>query len=145
MEIVTRTKIQKMKKLILTEKTQLVDPEVLTLKHFNQQAKVNFGIAKICRYSKHSRTQVKGVLYNPNTKAYISYNEKQIHVWAELTGASLFKVDFFQETKSHQIACMCYSAQHMLYLVLATDFKLHVFNENLIHVDGIASKTRLVH
>ena len=41
---------------------------------------------------------------------------------------------------------MTYSSKHQLYFVLATDFKLHVFNENLIKVgDSIPSRTRLVH
>ena len=74
----------------------------------------------------------------------MSYNEKQIHVWSQQTGEQLFVVNFFEETRSHQISCMTYSLQHYLYLVISTDFKLHVFNENLILVESIPMKTRLI-
>jgi len=78
---------------------------------------------------------VDGCLYNPNTKAFVSYNQKQIHVWNELTGMRIFKIDLYQETKSHNISAFCYSRQKMLYFVISTDNRLHTFNENMICVD----------
>lgn len=107
---------------------------------------MNFGTSEVTSYAKHSQTgPVKAVIYNQNSKVFVSYNDKQIHVWNELTGANLFKVNFYEETKSHTIAAMCYSLSKGLYFVIATDFKMHVFNENMINVDSLISKTRLVH
>ena len=53
MEVITRQKIQKMKKLILNEKTQLVDPELVLQDESDKDPKVNFGTSNICSYSKH--------------------------------------------------------------------------------------------
>ena len=86
-----------------------------------------------------------GALYSPTTKAFVSYSDKQIHVWNELTGKMIFRIHLFEETKSHCIASMCYSEARRLYFVIATDFKMHVFNENLICVDTVKTETRLVH
>ncbi len=44
--------------------------------------RVEFGFAFTAEYSKHGAMGVKDVLFNPNTKAFVSYNEKQIHVWS---------------------------------------------------------------
>ena len=67
-----------------------------------------------------------------------------LQTWNALTGSPILKVNFFEETKSHQIAVACYSPEQMLYFVFATDFKLHCFNENLVKVASVHSKTRLV-
>ena len=53
MEGITRQKIQKMKKLILTEKTQLIEPAVVLQQKKNRNALVNFGTSEICHYTKH--------------------------------------------------------------------------------------------
>ena len=54
------------------------------------------------------------------------------------------KVNFFEETKSHSIAVACYAREQWLYFVFSTDFKIHVFNENMVKVASLHSKTRLV-
>ena len=133
-----------MREIILQEKTQLVDPEQLKQQLHDSSLRVEFGFQFTTEYTKHGAQGVKDVLFNPNTKAFVSYNEKQIHVWSQQTGEQLFVVNFFEETRSHQISCMTYSLQHYLYLVISTDFKLHVFNENLILVESIPMKTRLI-
>ena len=34
-------------------------------------------------------------------RAYVSYNEKSLHVWKPETEEQIFYVNFFDETKSH--------------------------------------------
>jgi hypothetical protein len=112
MEKVTRNKIKRMKQLILEQKTQLLKPEVIVQRELDAQPQIHFGHSLVSCYSKHNRLPIRGVIYNPNMKAFVSYNAKQIHVWSELSGASLFKVDFQQETKSHNVAAMAYSVKY---------------------------------
>ena len=38
----------------------------------------------------------------------------------------------------------CYAREQWLYFVFSTDFKIHVFNENMVKVSSLHSKTRLV-
>lgn len=65
-------------------------------------------------------------------------------MWSIVTGDLLFRVDFLQETKSPAIASMCYSRRYMLYFVLSTDFKLHIYNGNLIRVSEVPLQTSLL-
>ena len=99
----------------------------------DREIDVNFGTSEVCSYKKH-KFHAKGIIYSFNTKAFVTWNEKQIHMWSELTAKPIFKVNFYEETKSHSIASVCYSPVKMLYFVISTDFKMHVFNENMIHI-----------
>lgn len=54
-------------------------------------------------------------------------------------------INFFDETSSHTISTIVYSATHQLYFAISTDFKLHIFNEHLILVGWLPLKVRLVH
>ena len=83
------------------------------------------------------------MLYNPNLKAFVSRNEKQIHVWSQFNGNQLFKVNFYEETKSHAISAMCYSPRYMLYFIFSADFRLHIYNANMIRICDMATKTSL--
>lgn len=87
---------------------------------------------------------MKGALYSSFLKAFVSYNEKQIHCWSELSGKQLFKVDIYQETGSHQISTVCFSEKRRLFFVMATDFKLHVYNENFICVGSVMTDAGVV-
>ncbi len=75
---------------------------------------------------------------------FVSYNEKQVHAWNEFTGQQQLKVNFYEETKSHAISCMCYSQERQLYFIISTDFKLYIFNENLIMAASVAIKAGLI-
>ena len=128
----------------MKEKSSVVDPEVLRQQRLDQELRIDFGYTFTTEYHKHGNHGVNQVLYNPNMKAFVSCNEKQIHVWGQHDGAQLFQVNFFEETKSHAISCFCYSRKHMVFFVISTDFKLHVFNENMIHVCEVHMKTSLI-
>ena len=51
-------------------------------------------------------------------RAYVSYNEKSLHVWKPDTEEQIFYVNFFDETKSHTISCIVYSARYHVGLPL---------------------------
>jgi hypothetical protein len=58
-------------------------------------------------------------------RAYVSYNEKSLHVWKPDTEEQIFYVNFFDETKSHTISCIVYSARyHVSLTVIVTDVAL---------------------
>ena len=62
-----------------------------------------------------------------NNRAYVSYNEKCLHVWKPDTEEQIFYVNFFDETKSHHISCIVYSK------------KYHVTFNIFIHIDTLSS------
>ena len=58
-------------------------------------------------------------------RAYVSYNEKSLHVWKPDTEEQIFYVNFFDETKSHTISCIVYSTRYHVGLTLiVTDVAL---------------------
>ena len=58
-------------------------------------------------------------------RAYVSYNEKSLHVWKPDTEEQIFYVNFFDETKSHTISCIVYSARYHVSLpLIVTDIAL---------------------
>ena len=58
-------------------------------------------------------------------RAYVSYNEKSLHVWKPDTEEQIFYVNFFDETKSHTISCIVYSARYHVGLpLIVTDLAL---------------------
>jgi hypothetical protein len=58
-------------------------------------------------------------------RAYVSYNEKSLHVWKPDTEEQIFFVNFFDETKSHTISCIVYSARYHVGLpLIVTDLAL---------------------
>ena len=106
---------------------------------------VEFGHEFSTSYNRHTNTgAVKRVIYNPVSKSYVSYNEKQLHIWRANSGATIASIDFFDTTLSHSISCMCYARKYMIYLVVSTDFKIHIFNELLIWLGWLPLKVRLV-
>lgn len=108
---------------------------------------LEFGYEFITNYKRHTTGggQVKKIFYNKNIRSYVSYNEKQLHVWREDNGEQVQSINFFDETQSHQISCIVYSQEHMLYLAISTDFKLHIFNEHLIRVGWMPLNVRLIY
>jgi len=65
-------------------------------------------------------------------------------VWRPDTEEQLFSVNFFDETKSHAISFIIYSARHQIYIAISTDFKLLVFNEHLNFIQALPLKIRLI-
>jgi WD40 repeat protein len=107
---------------------------------------LEFGHEFTCSYTKHGAGgQVKNIFYNKNIRSFVSYNEKQLHVWNAANGQQVMNINFFDETQSHTISTIVYSATHQLYLAISTDFKLHIFNEHLILIGWFPLKVRLVH
>eukprot|EP00347_Sterkiella_histriomuscorum_P010595 403375671 len=97
--------------------------------------KLEFGHTLVAQYKKHIGGAVKSIFWNPNTKqviknldlivlsrAYVSYNEKNLHVWKPETEEQIF----------------------FLYLAISNDFKLHIFNEHLHHIKALPLKIRLI-
>lgn len=89
--------------------------------------------------------------YNPTIKGFVSYSEKQIRVWTpekytdmEIEGKTLFSAKFFDMTGSNCINCLTYSKQYFIYLIVSTDFKMHVFNESLHYAGYFPLRTRMV-
>ncbi|CDW78455.1 wd repeat-containing protein 87 [Stylonychia lemnae] len=131
----------------------LIRPEE-QLFHKRLPKKLEFGHTLVAQYKKHIGGMVKSIFWNPNTKAYVSYNEKNLHVWKPETEEQIFYVNFFDETKSHQISCIVYSSKYhvrnlkpkflQLYLAISNDFKLHIFNEHLHHIKALPLKIRLI-
>lgn len=108
---------------------------------------IEFGYEFTATYKRHTSGggQVKKIFYNKNIRSFVSYNEKQLHVWREDNGEQVQSINFFDETQSHQISCIVYSSKHMLYLAISTDFKLHIFNEHLIRVGWMPLNVRLIY
>jgi len=70
---------------------------------------VEFGHEVIVTYAKQAGTEVKEVLYNKNIQSFISYNDKQIHVWRKENGETVSAINLFDETGSYHISCVVYS------------------------------------
>jgi WD40 repeat protein len=85
-----------------------------------------------------------GVFQNENINSIISFTEKHIHVWAADDGDQMKVKAFFDDTGSHSISCVTYSKKNHLYMIVSTDFKLHVFNEFLNYVGQFSLQSRLV-
>lgn len=73
------------------------------------QKRLEFGHTFTSVYKNQGGLGVKNIFWNPNSKAFVSYNEKSLHVWNPRTEQSLFNINFFEETKSHMISCIVYS------------------------------------
>ena len=71
-------------------------------------------------------------MWNNNTKAFVTWNDKFVHVWNPHTQELIYHVDYFTETKSHFITTLSYSHANFLYILISKDFKVHIFNESLI-------------
>jgi len=107
---------------------------------------LEFGHEFTTSYKRHTAGgQVKKIFFNKNIRSFVSYNEKQLHVWRADNGQQVMNINFFDETQSHTISCIVYSSTHMLYFAISTDFKLHIFNEHLIRIGWLPLKVRLVH
>lgn len=83
-------------------------------------------------------------MYNQNTRAFVTCSNKSMHVWSELSGEQLFKSVLVEDTKSSRISTFGYCHKSMLYFVFSTDFKMHVFNESLIHVTTLNTQLSVV-
>jgi hypothetical protein len=134
---VIRKKIEQLKLLLR--------PESRLFREFLPKT-LEFGHEFTIAYKKHAATgHVKDIFYNRNIRSYVSYNEKHLHIWKATNGQQVMSVNFFDETQSHSISCIVYSARHMLYFAISTDFKLHIFNEHLILIGWFPLDVRLVH
>ena len=98
----------------------------------------------MCNYSGHIGANVKNIFHNPNIRSYVSYNDKQLHIWKDDNAELVNSMNFFDETESHAISCVTYSKAHMLYFAISTDFKLYLFNEHLLNVGWVPLDVRLV-
>ena len=79
--------------------------------------RLQFGHQFTASYKKHERQAIKHVFWNPNSKAYVSYNEKSLHVWSPKTEETLNQIMFSETTKSPGISWVCYSTKHWVSLV----------------------------
>jgi|TARA_B110001450_G_C17316899_1_gene357775 hypothetical protein len=60
---------------------------------------LEFGHEFTCSYTKHGAGgQVKNIFYNKNIRSFVSYNEKQLHVWNAANGQQVMNINFFDET-----------------------------------------------
>ena len=106
---------------------------------------LEFGHEFTISYKRHTAGgPVKNIFYNKNIRSYVSYNEKQLHVWKANNGQQVMGINFFDATQSHSISCIVYSKTHQMYLAISNDFKLHIFNEHLIMIGWLPLKIRLV-
>lgn len=105
--------------------------------------RLDFGYITAASYNKHT-IQVKSIFWNPNINAFVSYDEKNIHIWEKDTGRQLFNVNFFDTSKTHSISCMVYSIRYHLYLAVSTDFKLLIYNEHLNFIASLPLRIRLI-
>lgn len=132
-----RKKIEKLKVLMRPESRLFREKLPKTME---------FGHEFTVSYNRHSGAgQVKKIIYNPNIRAFVSYNEKQMHIWKEDNAVQLNQITFFDETQSHNISCIVYSPKNFLYFAVSTDFKLFLFNEHLILIGWLPLDVRLVH
>lgn len=123
----------------------LMRPESKLFREFLPKT-LEFGHEFFLTYTKHVSTgHLKDILYNPNIRSYVSYNEKHLHIWRGTDAQQVAKCDFFNETQSHSISCVVYSHSNMIYLAVSTDFKLHLFNEHLVWIGWFPLDVRLVH
>ena len=49
-------------------------------------------------------------------RAFVTWNEKFVHVWNPNTRQLLYSVDVYQETKSHVNSTLCYSVKNFVSL-----------------------------
>ncbi len=70
-------------------------------------------------------------------RAYVSYNEKSLHVWKPDTEEQIFYVNFFDETKSHTISCIVYSARYHV--------RSFLIDEELLVVLGNLNRFQIAH
>jgi WD40 repeat protein len=89
---------------------------------------LKFGYEMKQSYQGH-KFPIMGVVWNPNSKCYVSYSKKHIHCWTKAEGKQLFKLTFFDETNSHALRDLVYSPSLFNYFVVSDDIKLHLFNE----------------
>lgn len=105
--------------------------------------KLEFGHVHAWSYSHHT-TQVKDIFWNANLNWFVSYDEKNLHVWDSTNGRMLFMINFFDTAKSHIVSWVAYWKRYHLYLAATTDFKLLVYNENLKFIGSLDLKVRLI-
>ena len=122
----------------------LLNPEPKLMKE-KMPKTLEFGHEFVCGYKKHAGlVPVKDLVVNENIKSYVTYSEKQIHIWSSDNANQLKELDFFEATQSHTISCVVYCKKYMIYLAISEDFKVHVFNEHLRPIGYLPLNTRLV-
>ena len=64
---------------------------------------LEFGYEFKTSYKKHSNGagHIKKIFYNKNISSFVSYTEKQLHVWKDDDGELVNSIKFFDETQSH--------------------------------------------
>ena len=118
--------------------------EVVDLYRQRLPKTMEFGFQMNLPYSKHIKTStILGIFHNEIYDCYVSFSEKDIHIWKE-NGKQLITKRFHDETGSHAISTMVHSKLYSLYLVISTDFKMHIFSESLFYIGFFTLKTRLV-
>lgn len=76
----------------------LMRPESKLFREFLPKT-LEFGHEFFLTYTKHSSTgHLKNILFNPNIRSYVSYNEKHLHIWRGTDAHQVAKCDFFNET-----------------------------------------------
>ena len=138
--------MQKFKNLI----RPIINPEDQLQKELPKE--MEFGFKMIHGYNKHVEgLQIRNCIHNETIKGFVSFSEKQINVWTsdkfnqvETEGHTHFTTNFFDDTGSHSISCLTYSKAMFFYLVVSTDFKLHLFNDYLYYAGYFPLRTRLV-
>jgi len=56
------------------------------------------------------------ILIDFASRAFVTWNEKFVHVWNPNTRQLLYSVDVYQETKSHVNSTLCYSVKNFVSL-----------------------------
>ena len=60
---------------------------------------MEFGHEFTISYRKHGAGgAVKNIFYNKNIRSYVSFNEKQVHIWKADGGQQVMNINFFDET-----------------------------------------------
>jgi len=73
-----------------------------------------FGHQVIATYTKHDRQPIKHVFWNPNSKAYVSFQDRALHVWSPVTQTTLHSTTFSDVTKFTTLSWVTYSPKNMV-------------------------------
>ena len=83
-----------MRELIAREKVKIIDEEVERQLQLDQELRIDFGYSQVCGYKRHGNSGTTQVIYNPQLRAFVSRNDRNIHVWSQYDGTQLFKANF---------------------------------------------------
>jgi hypothetical protein len=76
----------------MKQKTAVIDPKVEFQYQLDQLPTIDFGISYITEYREHGAHGAHDVIWIPTSNCFVSYNERQIHVWNAFTGERNFEV-----------------------------------------------------